>query len=44
MQESETRQIVLPEEEPSQVYRMLEHLYMQDYTVDLGFESVLVRE
>ncbi|KAL9135501.1 MAG: hypothetical protein Q9175_003303 [Cornicularia normoerica] len=34
--EGETQQIELPEEEPSMVYRMLQHLYMQTYIVNLG--------
>lgn len=36
--ESETQRIELLEEEPSMVYRMLQHLYMQTYTVDLGLD------
>lgn len=42
-QEAESQRIELPEEEPSMVYRMLQHLYMQTYTVNLcldGFYSV----
>lgn len=38
MQEGETQRIEFPEEEPSMIYRMLQHLYMQTYTVNLGHD------
>ena len=38
MQEGETQRVEFPEEERSMVHRMLQHLYLQTYTVDLGLD------